>query len=310
MNGSFRLAHLALWLCAMIWGVGFWPQKLAMVYMGPLLFNALRSALPALVLALLLGFQREAGQGKRWRLSSGEWRAGVILGFWLWLALGAQQIGLVEAWVYRASFITGLYIVFVPFVAFLLFSTPIASWQLSMAGLGCLGLFLLTTSTHAFEIGRSDWWILLGSLLWAVHVGAIGRSQERGRVLPLAFVQMATCAVLSGVSSWLLREPWRWAALIEVRWYLLYAGLLSGVVAYTLQIYGQRWVSPPVAAIILSLEALFGAAVGWFVLNEPFSLRNLMGAGLIMLAIILVQVTAYVQLRVAKRAKSSKEVVS
>ena len=57
MNGSFRLAHLALWLCAMIWGVGFWPQKLAMVYMGPLLFNALRSALPALVLALLLGFQ-------------------------------------------------------------------------------------------------------------------------------------------------------------------------------------------------------------------------------------------------------------
>ena len=179
-----------------------------------------------------------------------------------------------------------------------------------MAGLGCLGLFLLTTSTHAFEIGRSDWWILLGSLLWAVHVGAMGRSQERGRVLPLAFVQMATCAVLSGVSSWLLREPWRWAALIEVRWYLLYAGLLSGVVAYTLQIYGQRWVSPPVAAIILSLEALFGAAVGWFVLNEPFSLRNLMGAGLIMLAIILVQVTAYVQLRVAKRAKSSKEVVS
>ena len=129
MNGSFRLAHLALWLCAMIWGVGFWPQKLAMVYMGPLLFNALRSALPALVLALLLGFQREAGQGKRWRLSSGEWRAGMILGFWLWLALGAQQIGLVEAWVYRASFITGLYIVFVPFVAFLLFSTPIASWQ-------------------------------------------------------------------------------------------------------------------------------------------------------------------------------------
>ena len=112
------------------------------------------------------------------------------------------------------------------------------------------------------------------------------------------------------MSSWLLREPWRWAALIEVRWYLLYAGLLSGVVAYTLQIYGQRWVSPPVAAIILSLEALFGAAVGWFVLNEPFSLRNLMGAGLIMLAIILVQVTAYVQLRVAKRAKSSKEVVS
>ncbi len=278
--------------------------------MEPLLFNALRSALPTLVLGVLLVLPRTPMRSGSWRFTSGEWRAGVSLGVWLWLALGAQQIGLVEALVYRASFITGLYIIFVPFVAFLLFATPIVSWQLSMAGLGCLGLFLLTTSAHTFDIGRGDLWILFSSLLWAVHVGVMGHNQGRGRVLPLAFIQMATCMMLSAISSWLLQETWLWDRVVEARWYLFYSGLLSGCGAYTLQIYGQRWVSPPVAAIILSLEALFGAAVGWFVLDEPFSLRNLMGAGLIMLAITLVQVTAYVQLRVAKHAKSSKEVAS
>ena len=310
MKDSFRLAHLALWLCAMIWGIGFLPQKLAMMHMGPLLFNALRSALPAMVLGVLLVFRRVSmKKGSGW-LTRSEWRVGMSLGAWLWLALGAQQIGLVDAMVYRASFITGLYIICVPFVAFLLFATPIVSWQLSMAGLGCLGLFLLTTSAHTFDIGRGDLWILFSSLLWAVHVGVMGHHQGQGRILPLAFIQMATCMVLSAISSWLLQEPWHADAVVEVRWYLLYSGLLSGCGAYTLQIYGQRWVSPPVAAIILSLEALFGAAVGWFVLNEPFSLRNLMGAGLIMLAITLVQVTAYVQMRVAKRTKPSKEMVS
>lgn len=307
MRASFPLAHLALWLCAIIWGVGFLPQKWAMLYLPPLFFNALRSALPVIVLAALIAFRRVRPAQKRWQFTESEWRAGASLGTWLALALGAQQIGLVDAMVYRASFITGLYIIFVPFVTLLLFSIPIVSWQLSMAGLGCLGLFLLTTSAHGFEIGRGDLWVLLGSLLWAMHVGVVAQNQTEGRVLPIAFIQMLTCMLLSALASMLLREPWQMRAVIDGVGPLLYSGLLSGCVAYTLQIYGQRLLSPPVAAIILSLEAVFGASMGWVVLDEPFSLRNLMGAVFIMLAITLVQVTAYVQLRVAGRAAHAQK---
>lgn len=307
MRTSFRLGHLALWLCAMIWGVGFLPQKWAMLYLPPLFFNALRSALPVIVLAILMGFRRECPEQGRWQFTANEWRAGANLGAWLALALGAQQIGLVDAMVYRASFITGLYIIFVPFVTFLLFSIPIVSWQLSMAGLGCLGLFLLTTSAYGFEIGRGDLWVLFGSLMWAMHVGVVAQNQTEGRVLSIAFVQMLTCMVLSAVGSLLLHEPWQMRAVIDGVGPLLYSGLLSGCVAYTLQIYGQRLVSPPVAAIILSLEAVFGATMGWVVLDEPFSLRNLMGAAFIMLAITLVQMTAYVQLRVASRTAHTRK---
>ena len=307
MISYFRTPTLALWLCAMIWGVGFVPQKMAMAYIDPLLFNALRSALPVGALGLLICVRRSLSTSKSRLFTPSELRVGAVLGILLWLALSAQQVGIVHTLVYRASLITGIYIIFVPFVTFLLFSMPIASWQLSVVGLACLGLFLLITNSQGLDVGVGDLWILLGAVFWAVHVGVVARNKKQGRVLQLSFMQMAICAVLSAVSSMLLHESWRMSDIIAAQWFLLYAGLISGCVAFTLQIYGQRAVTPLMAAIILSFEAVFGACLGWWFLDEPFSLRNLMGAGFIMLAITLVHVTSYVQWRIEMRAKSGRQ---
>ena len=160
----------------------------------------------------------------------------MILGFWLWLALGAQQsawrLGCIEPVLSRFVYC------FVPFVAF--FAVFDADWA-EYGGFRVFRLILLTTSTHAFEIGRVGGFCF-GSLLWAVH-GAIGRSHQSRAVLPFIFVQMATCAVLSGVSSWLLREPWRWAALIRCVGICFMRDCSLGWWRIPLQIYGQRYES-------------------------------------------------------------------
>ena len=310
-----HMAHASLWMCALIWGGSFVLQKTAMADISPLLFNALRSALAATVLLMcvvaLRCYSKKSpskntrdqaelpasdvlAYGASW-LTVNELKFGLHLGFWLWLAFACQQIGLVDTMAYRASFITGLYIMFVPFLMRVFFSTSVASWQLSMAGLGSLGLFLLTTSADDFGMRRGDVWVLVSAVMWAMHVVVLGQNKQRGRLLQIACVQMLGCAVLSALSSWLLQEDWAWWRVSAVMWPLLYLGVLASGVAFTFQVFGQNIVAPSVAAIILSFEAMLGAWAGWYFLQEPFSLRNLVGAVLIVLAIGLVEVTNHLQ---------------
>jgi drug/metabolite transporter (DMT)-like permease len=295
---SSYLAHGTLFLCSIIWGGAFVFQKIAMAHMSPLLFNMLRCLISVLFLWLFICVYHRKTVHKKKFITNNEFKVGACIGVILWLALGFQQIGLVDTTASKASFITGLYIIFVPFVLKLFFSGTVASCQLSMASLACLGLFLLTTSVHDFGIGNGDLWVLASAVMWAVHVSILGQYHRRGRVLQIAMIQMLSCALLSGISSLLLMEPW--SGVLAVLPSLLFTGLLSGGIAFTLQLFGQNTISSPVAAIILSFEAVFGAWAGWYFLHEPFSLRNLMGALLIMLAITLVEVTNYLQLR-AKR---------
>lgn len=324
-----HMAHASLWMCAVIWGGSFVLQKTAMTHISPLLFNALRSALAAAVLLMcamaLHAYSkinspknihdrtdsplRETSAHEASWLTADELKFGLHLGFWLWLAFACQQIGLVDTMAYRASFITGLYIMFVPFLMRVFFSTAVASWQLSMAGLGSLGLFLLTTSADDFGMRRGDVWVLVSAVMWAMHVVVLGQNKQRGRLLQIAWVQMLGCAVLSALSSLLLQEDWAWWRVSAVMWPLLYLGVLASGVAFTFQVFGQNIVAPSVAAIILSFEAMFGAWAGWYFLSEPFSLRNFVGAVLIVLAIGLVEVTNYLQI-LAHRSRLKKSLTS
>lgn len=303
---SILSAGLALFLCATIWGGCFVFQKIAMDHLPPLIFNALRCMVSAvLVFAIYIGSQYVSRAQRIW-MTKNEIAAGAHLGVWLWLALGFQQEGIVETTAFRAAFITGLYVVFVPFVMQILVVKAVTSWQLILVGLAGLGVFLLASSDGLGRAGfnHGDVWVMLGAVFWAVHLGVLARSKMIGRILPLAFMQMFVAAMLSASSSWVLSEKWQWGDVQAVLWALMYAGVMSGGIAYVLQIYGQGRVAPPVAAVILSLEGIVGGLGGWYFLHENFNERNLVGAGLIMLMIVVVEASNYFQFDSSRRTRS------
>lgn len=300
---SIWLACIALLLCAVIWGGGFVFQKSAMAYLPPLLFNAMRCLISAGILMVLIVCLVPYSKSHLPWMTRDEWVIGANLGVLLWMALGCQQVGIAETTAFRTAFITGLYVTFVPFVTQALMSKSVSLWQVSMTGLAGLGVFLLTSGGSTGQVGlnRGDLWVMLSSIFWAVHVTLLGRVRFGVRILHLACVQMMVCSVLSGCSSWLVEENWRWPIAEGVMWALIYAGVLSGVVAYVLQIYGQSIIAPPVAALLLSLEALIGGGSSWYFLQESFSARNLVGAMLIMLLIGLVEMSEYLKLKAKRR---------
>lgn len=290
------LARTALWLCTMIWGGAFIFQKIAMPFIAPLLFNALRSLLGALFLWLFISlgcyYTKKSNTPSP---TAVEIKTGAILGAIMFIALGLQQIGLVESTVSKACLITGLYVIFVPFVMRIFSPVHIVPWQFGVFALGVLGVFLLTTSANSLSIGAGDVWLFASVPFWAIQICYIGLYSRRGRALQIALVQLIMCSVLSAVASFLAAESWTWGSIQSTMPSLLYLGALSSGIAFTLQIYGQERVNPSVAVLILSCEALFGAWLGWYYLDEILSLRNLMGAVLIVLAILLVEFTNYLQ---------------
>lgn len=162
-----------------------------------------------------------------------------------------------------------------------------------MVGLATLGLYLLMTSFDNLIVGTGDSLVLLGTVIWSVHLCILSHYAKKSRALPIAMIQMLVCAVLSAASSRLVGEVWTWEGTFMAIPSLVYAGILSGGIAFTLQIYGQRSVKSSEASIILSFEVVCGSWAGWYFLNEPYSLRNAIGAALILLTIILIEMIHY-----------------
>ena len=282
-------AYSTLWLCAMIWGGTFVFQKLAVSSLDPLLFNALRSVLSAVTLFpfLIIASVQDDTDFDFIRLQ--ELKIGLVLGSVLWLALGFQQIGITTTTASKAALITGLYVLLVPLVMKVIFADRLSLWQLGVMLIGVIGLYFLITHTDGWRINHGDLWVLCGTVMWALHVSILGHSISQVRILPIAIVQMLTCALLSAASSFALQESASWQDIFAAIPSLIYTGLLSGCIAFTLQVYGQSRVSPSVAAIILSFEAVFGVWAGWYFLKEQFDLRSIIGAGFIIVAITLLE---------------------
>jgi drug/metabolite transporter (DMT)-like permease len=205
----------------------------------------------------------------------------------LFVAASLQQLGLVWTTAGKAGFITGLYIVIVPLLLALVWRewTTWSSWL--AAGLATLGLFLLSVQT-GFQLAPGDKWVLLGALVWALHVIAVGQLAPGHDPLRLALIQYAVCSLLS-LPAALLLEPGTWPGLLLAVPAVLYAGVLSIGLGYTGQIVAQRHTSPTHAAVILSLESVFAALSGWLALGEALSARQLAGCGLMLGGMLLAQ---------------------
>ena len=274
MRSNSLRADLLLLLTAFIWGFAFVAQRMGMEYVGPYLFNAARFALGCLP---LLPFVTQNASGPLLPHLLRAAPGSLLAGLFLFAGSSLQQVGIVYTTAGKAGFITGLYVILVPILGLALGQqSGRNTWLGALAATA--GLYLLSVEPP-FSIAYGDALVLIGALFWAGHVLIIGRFAQQIDWAALAFLQFLTCSLLSfGVA--LAVEPVAWQPLVDAAWPVFYGGVLSVGVAYTLQVVAQRQAPASHAAIILSLETVFAALGGWWLLSEAMSLRGLAGCGL------------------------------
>ncbi len=285
-------SDIILLLAAVIWGFAFVAQRVGMDYVGPFTYNGVRFALGTAVLLPFL-FHR-ASQGKpliyiESRQDRGKLLIGILMtGLFLFGGVALQQLGLQQTTAGKAGFITGLYVVFVPIVG-LLFGQRSHVFMWIGAALSVAGLYLLSM-TGRFEIAPGDQLVLYCAVLFTFHVLFIAWLSPLMDSFLLAVVQFAICALINLAIAFAI-EPVNTDSILQAWLPIAYGGLLSVGVAYTLQVVAQQTAHPAYASIILSLEAVFAVLGGWLILNEIVTIRMLIGCGLMLIGMIIVQQT-------------------
>lgn len=284
-----------LFLTACIWGLAFVSQSKGMEYMGPFTFNGVRSIIGALVLVIYLAGMCLIGQKK---LSDVDWKSTLQAGFWcgilLTIASTVQQFGIQYTSVGKAGFITTLYIIFVPILGiFLKKKVSPVIWL--GAVVAAVGMYLLCM-TEDFSLGSGDIMIFTCAVFFAVHILVVDHFSDRADGVIVSCIQFGMCGVLCGAGALLFEQP-TVAQLLSGSGTLLYAGVMSCGVAYTLQIVGQKDVNPTVAAMILSLESVIATIAGFLAYKMGFlgtdqsmSPRQVAGCALVFAAVIMVQI--------------------
>ena len=289
MHPRIRQTVLPL-LAAAIWGSAFVGQSVAGEYLPPFAVNAARSVVAVITLAVvILGFRcwetkkygAPKAQNKRQMLIGG-----IACGTILTIASNLQQIGLIDTSAGKASFITALYIVIVPLCS-LFVGRKLGTNVWCAVALATAGLYFLCI-TSSFTVQRGDFFVFLCALFFSAHILCIDHFTRFVDGIYLSFVQFFTCMVISGVISLLTEE----VSLAGFRYWILpilYVGVFSSGIAYTLQIIAQTGTNPAVVSLLLSLESVFGVISGALILHERMSGRELFGCALMFSAVILSQ---------------------
>ena len=285
---SRSVANALMLLVALIWGTTFVAQQLGMAHVGPLTYTGVRFLLGALfVLPLAL---REYGrlQARGVRLDRADWFSWCGLGVLLFLGAVFQQIGIMGTTVSNAGFLTALYVPLVPILAWLIDrQAPHASvWPASIGSF--IGTFMLSGGRFdTLTVG--DYWVIASTVFWAAHVLWVGRvAARKGVPVMVAVTQFVVCGVLSMLVA-LFTEEIALDGIVAAMPAILYGGLLSVGIAYTLQVVAQRHAPATDAAILLSSEILFAAMAGALYLGERLSFIQLMGGVVIFVCILAVQ---------------------
>ena len=291
-NARTIWSHGMLLLTALIWGIAFVAQKSGGDLLGPLTFNGARSliAAPALWLATVLldrvGVSRPCATPRERKTL---WIGGVLCGVALFAATNMQQLGLQYTSVGKGGFITALYIVLVPLLGlFVKKQVPLPVW-LGVA-LAVAGLYLLCGGMDgAWNVG--DLMLLACALLFSVQILLVSRYAPQVDGVRLSCIQFLVVGVLNLPLMLIFEQPS--LRVMAENWLpLLYAGLLSSGVGYTLQILAQRHADPTAASLLMSFESVFAVLAGWVLLGDPMSLAELAGCGLLFAAVILAQLPA------------------
>ena len=285
-------SSLILLLTATIWGVAFVAQSVGMEYIGPFTFNAIRCVLGGLVLIpviLVLKKKKETGAENQEKEDKKTlWAGGIACGVILCIASNLQQFGIMEASVGKSGFFTALYIVMIPVIGIFIGKRPgIKLWF--CVALAVVGMYLLCMKDGSFTIERADIMLLLCALAFSFHILVVDYFSPKVDGVKMSCIQFFVCGVLSAVGMLFTETPD--ISNIQAAWLpLLYAGLLSCGVGYTLQIVGQKVINPVIASLIMSLESVISALAGWVILGQVLSPKEILGCVLMFVAIIITQI--------------------
>lgn len=300
MNKYTLRQSLLLLLTAAIWGVAFVAQSVGMDYVGPFTFNTVRSLLGGIVLIPCIVLLKRINVGSKDTAGAAEHAlgdpagqrkvlltGGVACGVLLCIASNLQQFGIMYTSVGKSGFITAMYIVLVPVLGiFLKKKAGIKIWCSVAIAVG--GLYLLCMTDSGFSIQKGDLLLLLGAVIFSFHILTIDYFSPKVDGVKMSCIQFFTCGILSMVGMFLFEQP-QIGAILQAWMPIVYAGVLSCGVAYTLQIVGQKGMNPTVASLILSMESVISVIAGWLILHQKLSGRELLGCVLMFAAIILVQ---------------------
>lgn len=278
-------------LTAFIWGTAFVAQSVGMDFLEPFTFNGVRSLIGGIVLLPCIFLIRrinarsgeaEKAEGTRKDLVLG----GILCGLLLFAASSLQQIGIVYTTAGKAGFITAFYIVIVPVLGIFLHKR--IGWKVWAAVVMALAGLYFLCMTEELTVGKGDLYIFLCALIFSVHILVIDHFSPRVDGVKMSCIQFFTCGIVSLIPMFAWETPG--VDNLLAGWMpLLYAGVLSCGVAYTLQVVGQKNVNPAVASLILSLESCFSVLAGWLILGEKLTMREFAGCVLMFAAIILAQ---------------------
>ncbi len=273
-----------LLITAIIWGFAFVAQSVGIDQVGPFAFNGIRNVIGGLVLIPVILIINKGDIKKV--LTKDALIGGLCCGLCLFTASMFQQWGIMESTVGKASFITALYVVIVPVLGIFVEKKANLKVWIGVV-LSLMGLYLLCM-TDTFTLSRGDIFLLIGAFCFSIHILVIDHFSPMADGVVISCLQFFVAGVLNLIVMAFAEHP-TWEMIYSGRYSILYAGILSCGVAYTLQVVYQKDVEPTAASLILCLESVFGALGGWLLLGQTLSFREILGCIMMFIAIVMAQ---------------------
>ena len=309
MNNKKMLGNGILLLTALVWGTAFVFQRVGIEKIEPITFSAARMALAAVMVGLVAYFTRRK---KKYASANGSTEdekkerfskirtadeqkeynkntilGGVICGTLLAIASILQQAGLVYTTAGKAGFITAMYILMVPIFGFIIFKKKNSKLVWLAVLMGVVGMYFLCI-TDDFSLSNGDALVALCAVVFSFHILCCDHFTRKGDSITISAIQFATATVISTVIAFIAETP-SWDGIVAALVPILYCGLISGGLGYTLQMVGQKYTDPAIASLLLSMESVFALIAGVILLSESMSGREIIGCVIMLAAIILVQ---------------------
>ena len=288
MKREFK-ASIMLFATAIIWGLAFVAQAAGMEHLGPLSFTASRCFVAVVFLYLTYKFfmMKSASYREEKFDMKRTLVGGSICGLVFTIAINLQQVSLIYTTAAKASFLTALYIVFIPVIGLFFGRRPSVKIIICIF-LAMVGTYLLSIK-GGLNINRGDLIVILSALIFAIHILLLTKYSTNTNAVLVSLVQFAVCGVISLVGA-LVLEDISMEAILKSQATILYVGILSSGVGFTIQLMALKDLEPVVASMICSLESVFGALFGWLILSQEMTEREIFGAIVIFLATIFAQV--------------------
>ena len=286
---SKSLSIFSALICTIIWGTTFIAQDTGMQFIGPYVFNGVRFFVGFLALIPFYLLLEKKNTYKVVSKNKSKFiYLSILIGLFLFLGTVFQQVALLYTDVANAAFFTIFYVPMVPIIVFFLFKKNI-HWSVWPSVILCvIGGYLLTNFYDA-TVRLGDTLVVLGAIFWSLHIIFIGKIiEEFDAPILIGLIQtiiVSTCSIILA----LIFEDFIIKNILDQKVQILYAGILSGGIAFVLQIYAQKNISPAPAAIIFSLEGVFATIAAWIILSQILNINNILGCGFILVGVMISQ---------------------